>query len=395
MSEQAIIERILAIAREESSTSLLETSAATLHGDLYEEASEAFGGWDAALAAALCHAVAQAPAPRRAATARPAVEENVHREVTEEASHPLLALTTQGALYKVAGRDAPQSERPLIAATPHGAGRLERLAYLGEPTGVVAFTDEGRYFGIDMRMVPNWDGDMLDRRVQDVIHLDDDERIVDVLPRRALYGGRLIHVTRQAKAKASAMSDLHYTLDRQGRPAFLLNDDDTPLAALGGPEDNSVFCASAMGKAIHFDAADLRTMGLSAVGVNAMKLDSERDEVVGAFLAQPMVGRVVQQVAVITERGLGKRVDFDEFRPQGRAGAGLQLLRLDRGDRVAAAIPCDPAKDLAITTDRGRLLRVPATAFPSMGRPAKGDPQIELVDDERVVALSPLPCADA
>lgn len=395
MSESAIIDRILAIARQESAERLLETSAATLHADLYEEAVDAFGGWDAALAEALAVAVReQAPSTGRSASRQPADEEEVERVVTEAASHPLFALTSAGAFYTVPAADVPMSDAPIIPGTPHGAGRIRQLVHLGEPSGVVVFTDRGHYFGIDARMVPRWEGDMLDRRVQDVIHLEEGERIVDVLPRAGLHADRVIHVTRQAKAKASATADYHYTLDRQARQAFLLNDEDAPVAVLAGPAKNGVFCASAMGKAIHFDASDLRSMGLAAVGVNAMKLADDSDEVVGAFLAHGVKGKRVEQVAIITEQGLGKRVDFDEFRPQGRAGAGLQLLRLDRGDRVASAVACRAGEDLAIATDRGRLLRLPATAFPRMGRPAKGDRQIELVDDERVVALSALPCAE-
>jgi DNA gyrase/topoisomerase IV subunit A len=393
----SLLDRIITIAREESADTLLEMSAATLHADLYEEAVEEYGGWDGALAAALSKAVEDAEqsnqsqvtkSPRRKTTT--AAEEQVERVVTAEAEHPLFTLSSGGSLFKMRGGDFGVTEVPMIPPTPHGAGRINSLVHLGEPSGVLVFSDRGHYFGLDMRMVPNWDGDLLDRRIQDVIKLEEGEKIVDVLRRDQFHGGRIIHVTCQAKAKASDISDITYTLDRQPRDAFLLNEGDRPVAVLAGPEKNSVFCASAMGKGIHFDAEDLRTMGLQAAGVNAIKLDGERDAVVGAFL-----GAGVDQIALITERGMGKRVDFDEFRKQNRAGAGLQLLRLDRGDHVAAVVACEADGDLAVTTDRGRVHRMPATSFHKMGRPAKGDLQIDLVDDERVVGLSALPCGKA
>ncbi len=385
----SLLDQIITIAREESAKALLETSAATLHGDLYEEAVAEYGGWDAALAAALERALEDADQVTKSARRKTtsAAEEQVERVVTEAADEPIFALSTQGAFFKMPGGDVPVTEVPMIPAVPHGAGRIWRLAHLGEPTGVIVFSNRGRYFGLDMRMVPNWDGDLMDRRVQDVIKLDEGEQLVDLLPRDAFYGGRLIHVTRQAKGKASSVSDIGYTLDRQGREAFLLNEGDEPVAVLAGPKNASVFCASAMGKAIHFAADELRTMGLQAVGVNLMKLGGENDAVVAA-----MMGHDVDQIALITEQGMAKRVDFDEFRKQGRAGAGLQLLRLDRGDRVADVVACQPGGDLAVLTDRGRLHRMPATSFQKMGRPAKGNRQIDLVDDERVVGLAALPC---
>ena len=54
MKESEIVERLLGLARESEPDELLETTAATLHADLYDAAADAFGSWDAALAAALC-----------------------------------------------------------------------------------------------------------------------------------------------------------------------------------------------------------------------------------------------------------------------------------------------------------------------------------------------------
>lgn len=128
-------------------------------------------------------------------------------------------------------------------------------------------------------------------------------------------------------------------------------------------------------------------MGRKAVGVNMMKLADDDDEVVAAFL-----GKNVRQIAVITEEGYGKRVDFKEFRTQGRAGQGMQVLRLDAGDRIAGAAPCNPAEDIALVSTAGRVWRLPASDFALMGRPAKGNPMVELEDGERILSLSALPC---
>jgi DNA gyrase subunit A len=388
MTKDDIIERISRIARGESADHLLETSAATLHAELYEAAVDEFGGWDGALAATLRAALSEPSATRSSGRSAPDKDqEHVVREVGEAAGHPLFAITTEGAFYEVPGADVPVTAEPSIPATPHGAGRVVRLLHLGDPSGLIVFSDRGRYFGLSDDMFPRWDGDMLNRRIQDVIKLDADEQIVDALRRDDFFGGRITHVTEQAKGKASDVAEISYTLDREPREAFLLDEGDRPVSVMAGFAQTSVFCASAMGKAIHFEADELRTMGLKARGVNVMKLDGERDAVVSAF-----PGEGVEQVALITAQGLAKRVDFDEFRTQGRNGAGLQLLRLERGDKVAAVVPCEAAGDLAITTDRGRLHRVPATAFARMGRPAKGNRAIELIDDERVVGLSTLPC---
>lgn len=401
---QAVIAAIVALAETGPADRLFERNAARLEPELYQRAASAFAGWDAALAAALVSLAAQ-PAARstaRARAPRPAADEPVVRRPGPQAAQRLFARTDGGAFYTLDPSEVPLSQAPLIPPTPQGAGRMAALRFIGEPNAVVVFSDRGRYFGMDARMVPQWDGDLQNRRVQDVLHLEAGEQIIEVVERDLLHdaagygaarkGGpnRLIHVTKFGKAKATEVSEMIYTLDREGRTAFLLNDEDAPVAVMVGAHQNSVFCASAMGKAIHFDAADIRSMGLQAVGVNAMKLAGDDDAIVGAFL-----GDGVEQVAIITEKGLGKRVDFGAFRPQSRAGGGLQLLKLQPGDRVACAVACKADEDLAIVTSRGRVHRVAATAFARLGRPAQGDPQIELIDEEVVVRLVALPCGGA
>lgn len=409
----AIIAQIVKLAKREPPEKLFEMNAATLYPELYDHAAESFDGWDAALATALVLLATQSSTRSSTGsssrTRKPRQdddEEQVVRRPGPQAEHPLFARTFGGAFYTLDPDEVPLSAEPMVPATPQGAGRMEALRYIGEPGGVVVFSDRGRYFGMDVRMVPRWDGEMQNRRVQDVVHLEAGEQIIEVVERDALryasgYGAgpqtpggngvnRMIHVSKNGKAKASDVSDMTFTLDREGRDAFLLNDGDSPVAVMVGVQENSVFCASAMGKAIHFDAADVRSMGLRAVGVNAMKLASDDDEIVGAFL-----GNGVEQIAMITQNGLGKRVDFADFRPQSRAGAGLQLLKLPADDRVASVVACKAGEELGIFTSRGRVHRVPATAFPRMGRPAKGDPQIELIDDEVVLRLVALPCGGA
>lgn len=400
-SANAIIAEIVELAKKESADKLFEMNAATLYPELYDRAADSFDGWDAALATALVSLATRTSSRSTPRTRKPRQdeEEEVVRRVGPQAEQALFARTSEGAFYTLDPAEVPLSDAPMIPPTPQGAGRMEGLKYIGEPNGVVVFSDRGRYFGMDVRMVPQWDGEMQNRRVQDVVHLEEDEKIIEVVERDLLHyssgygasqkGGanRVIHVTKNGKAKASEVSEMTYTLDREGRDAFLLNDEDTPVAIMVGAQENTVFCASAMGKAIHFDAADIRSMGLQAVGVNAMKLAGDDDAIVGAFL-----GNEVEQVAIITQQGLGKRVDFDEFRPQSRAGGGLQLLKLPSGDRVVSAVACKADEDLGIFTSRGRLHRVPATAFARMGRPAKGDLQIELIDDEVVLRLVALPC---
>lgn len=385
MDDSDIIERILGLADKREPDQLLETTAASVHADLYEAATEAFGGWDAALASALCASVAADSSSDSGGSS----DERIVRSIGPDAEHPIFAATAENAVFKITpGTELPLTDEPEPFDVPPGAGPVTHLHHVGEPEGLVFFTNRGHYFALSPRMIPKWQGTDEIRQFGRTLGLEDGEVLEYIVPRREFYGGRIVHVTEGGKGKASEASEYQYAMDHDARVAFKLNEGDRPVAVMSVPEDTGIFAASAHGRGIHFPDDELRSMGLRAVGVNVMDLDDETDAVVGAFPAHR-----VDQVAVITERGLGKRVEFDEFRQQGRAGAGMQLARLNQEDYLAGVAPCRAADDLAISTSRGRIHRLPAGDFDHMGRPAKGNRVIELADDEEIVEFARLPCS--
>jgi len=385
MEESEIVERILGIAENREPDQLLETTVASVHGDLYDAAAEAFGGWDAALAAALCASVAAAG---ESAGGRGA-DERIVRSVGPDAEHPIFAATRHNLVFKIEpGRELALTEQSKAFERPPEAGPLIHVHHVGQPEGLVFFSSAGHYYALDPRMVPKWSGREEIRQLGNVLDLEGDEVLEHIVPRRAFYGGRIVHVTEGGKGKASEASEFQYAMDHKPRVAFKLEEDDRAVAVMSVPEDSGIFAASKHGRGIHFPDDELRSMGQRAIGVNVMDLDGESDTVVGAFSA-----RRVEQVALVTEQGLGKRVDFSEFRQQGRAGAGMQLARLNRDDYVAGVAPCRPSDDIVVSTTRGRVHRRPVGDFPFMGRPAKGDQVVELGDDEEILEFARLPCS--
>ncbi len=372
----ALVKELIRLARDAEEPQVL------LADSLRDQATAAFDSLEEALAAALM----ESAAPR----GRRPQKSEVERRLTEAFEHPLYVATADGKYFSLDGPVLETGPSPYTVDDDDEVDPITAVHYVGDSDDVVLFTTTGRYFGLDRRMIPTWDRRDQPRTIRDILFLEAQESVCAILPRRKVAVGRVIHVTREGKGKASDASEFGSGLDRSGLDAFLVRDGDLPIAVLGGPTENTLFCASRQGQGIHFDADDMRSMGRKAVGVNVMKLQGDDDAVVSAFL-----GRHVRQVAVITELGFGKRLDFSEFRTQGRGGQGMQVIRLNPGDGVAGVCPCNPAEDLGVTTDQGRVFRIPATDLNLMGRPARGDQVIELRAQERILHLSALPCGSA
>lgn len=144
-------------------------------------------------------------------------------------------------------------------------------------------------------------------------------------------GRYVITITRQGMIKRSAIEDL----PGASASAFTLvkvNDNDELFEVLLSKGNQDLLLTTSSGMAIRFNENDVRSMGLVAAGVNAIKL-KPGDFVVGAAVIEDK-----DEVALITQKGMAKRMPGAEFPLQGRYGQGVIAWKLASDDQISAAI---------------------------------------------------------
>lgn len=149
----------------------------------------------------------------------------------------------------------------------------------------------------------------------------------------------IVSITRQGMIKRSAVSEL----PGASASSFVLtrtNEDDEVLTVLVTKGGQDILITTATGMSIRFNEEDVRSMGLVAAGVNAIKLKNN-DYVVGASVIEDK-----DEVAFITRLGLAKRVVADDFPTQGRYGQGVIAWKLGKDDEIVAQL-------VGKLTDRG------------------------------------------
>lgn len=393
MNAEEILDRILELARE-ADGDLTSEGLIDAEPLVFKQARQEFGSWDNALVQALVKAL-QGSRRKRLTSKQVVAAEEHQRQRVDGWDGPVMMAAADGALFSM-GADAwevsADAESGLEDFDPREEGdALGLVSALSNPEeGVVMLlSDSGVLYPVDARVVPHPRGAR--RTGADVTGMASAERVAAMMLRQELRRARrFIHVTRQGRIKASSARDFGNLQDRDGTVALLLADDDRILTAFPqGEGQGHVFCANASGNAIHFDANEVRTMGLRAQGVKAMEL-VEGDELVGAAAV-----REGDVALVISAAGDGKRVPIDQFRVQGRAGQGMILMRPHRpGDLVAAMIILDsPDDDVLVWSAQGRARRIPATAFPLLDRASRGQAVVSLPDGDQVAGMCRLPGA--
>lgn len=141
----------------------------------------------------------------------------------------------------------------------------------------------------------------------------------------------VITVTRQGMIKRSSVKDLP-GVSVSDFVLCKVNTDDELFQVLISDGSQDILIATASGMCIRFNESEVRSMGLVAAGVNAIKL-KEGDFIVGASLVSDK-----DEVALLTRLGMAKRTPGSDYPLQGRYGQGVIGWKLGEGDQIAALL---------------------------------------------------------
>src|SRR5436189_5213757 len=98
-----------------------------------------------------------------------------------------------------------------------------------------------------------------------------------------------------------------------------------------------------------------------------------------------VVVRRKSTLLTVTEKGMGKRSELDEYRVQHRGGRGI--ITLKRTDKTGDAIALKevlPDDELMMITKKGIMIRVPVEGIRISGRNTQGGKIMNLTAGERV-----------
>ncbi len=280
----------------------------------------------------------------------------------------------------VIGVDVKESDRVTQVARVHSHDRL------------LCFTDTGRVHEVTAYELPEMGRTARGRSIVNLLALEDDESVTRIVSAQTLDdGGYLTMVTKRGyikRLRADAFDNVLST----GIIATDLGDDDTVVDVAVTAGDADVFVVTSDGMAIRFSEDDVRPMGRSARGVNAINL-SEEATVVGLEAIDPSVDA---DLLTVTERGYGKRTPITSYRRQSRYGKGLIDIKTSgRNGAVVDAALVTPDDDVILMSERGQIVRNEAADISRSGRNTMGVTIMRLESTDRLASITIAPPSEA
>jgi DNA gyrase subunit A len=298
---------------------------------------------------------------------------------------------------------------------------LESLFVASTHSYLFVFSDKGKVYWLKVHEIPQASRSARGKPIVNLVQLAPGEKVAAILPVRQLPEpsteldeslaepaaalAEVAAATELAEKQAvAAQSQFVFLATKKGiikktrldafsRPrsagiiALGIEDGDALIAARLTDGASNVLLSTAQGMAIRFEETDVRPTGRGAYGVKGITL-AEADEVVSAEVIAPArEGEPVPTILTVTANGYGKRTELGEYRVQSRGGKGIITIKTtERNGPVVSAISVLESEEAMLITNRGMLIRMPASGISVIGRNTQGVRLITVESREEQVA---------
>lgn len=187
---------------------------------------------------------------------------------------------------------------------------------------LMVFTTKGKMYRILVNDIPVGTNVSVGQSIKSLIAMDTDEEanlIYSIY--RDTDAKYLLFTTKNGICKKTALEEYTSTKKKTGIAAINLKDGDS-LVSVNLIKDEDIILMTHEGMAIKFNSSEISASGRATSGVKGITLKAD-DYVVSAL----PVRHNTDEIAIFSERGLGKKIKMDELILQKRAGKGLIVYK--------------------------------------------------------------------
>ncbi|MBI1791487.1 MAG: DNA gyrase subunit A [Acidobacteria bacterium] len=273
-----------------------------------------------------------------------------------------------------------------IGMGTRGEDFVEHLLIGSTHSYLLIFTNKGRVYWLKIYEVPDATTVGKGKHISNLINLQPDETAQAFLAVGEFVAGRyVVMVTRQGIIKKSELTEFDNPMSR-GIIAIAIDEGDELLGASLTNGDNYIFLGTRQGQAIRFSETQVRPMGRPARGVIAMDL-AQDDSIVGMEVVEKE-GLILS----ISEHGFGKRTRLGDYRLIARGGKGVINMKTSaRNGQVVAILSVKEDTDLMIVTKDGKIIRLESAEIRQAGRSTQGVRLVRMEEGDRVAAAGVVP----
>jgi DNA gyrase subunit A len=306
----------------------------------------------------------------------------------------LISLTERGYVKRVAAKAFKSQSIGGRGVTGHATKEEDEvLALIPARTldTMLFFSDRGKVYSEKVYQIPDADRTGKGIPLVNVLSLDAGERITAAIPVPDFAShGYCTMMTTKGKIKRVDLEEFA-SVRPSGLIAITLEaDDELGWARLTSGKDE-VIIVTEQGQALRFGEDLVRPMGRTAAGVQGIRL-SKGDAVTSMTIPQPG-----GSLFIVTTGGYGKQTPLKEYPAKGRATGGVSTIdknAIPSVGKITAARVVQPADHLTLISAGGVAIRLKVKDVKAAGRATRGVRLMRLGEGDYVASVARIAAED-
>ena len=267
---------------------------------------------------------------------------------------------------------------------------LEKLFIGTNHQYMLFFTQKGKCFWMRVYEIPEGSRTSKGRAIQNLINIEQDDKVKafictkDLKDEDYINQHYVIMATKKGQVKKTSLEK--YSRPRiNGINAITIREGDELLVAKLTNGESQIVMALKSGKAIRFEEAKTRPMGRSASGVRGIRLQHDKDEVIGMVSINDMESNIL----VVSANGYGKRSKLEDYRITNRGGKGVKTISItDKTGDLVSIMNVNDSNGLMIINKSGIAIRMAVKNLRVMGRATQGVKLINIKKGDSIAAVA-------
>ena len=257
---------------------------------------------------------------------------------------------------------------------------IEELILTNTHASIMFFTNKGRVYRLKTYEIPEASRTARGTAIINLLQLQPEETITSIVTMKEYReNAYLFMATKNGMVKKTSLYE-YQNMRKTGLTAINLREDDELIEVKYTDGDQDIFLVTKYGQCIRFHESDVRATGRASMGVIGINL-MDTDEVVGMQLSSQG-----EYMLTVSENGMGKLTDINEFTVQNRGGKGIKCYKIveKTGNVVGMKILSRENEVMMINTD-GIIIQMPCSDISILGRVTSG---VKLMDLKNGITIA-------
>ena len=236
---------------------------------------------------------------------------------------------------------------------------------------LMIFTNQGNMYRLLVDNIPVGTNTSKGTPISGLIEMNENEKPTVIYSiYRDTDAKYIMFVTKNGIVKKSSLEEYTKTKKKNGILAINIKENDE-LASVFLVKDEDIIITTEFGNAIRINSFEIGATSRATSGVKGITLN--KDDAVTCALP---VHDEKDQLAIFSDKGLGKKIKLTDLPRQKRAGKGLAVTKLAKGDFVSAAALVSDEDNILIVGNLSSVC-ISATEIPALTRPSAGNQMIK------------------